>query len=96
MTTDRLTTEQLVAQMNVALKLPGVTNAWTMPIKARIDMLTTGIRTPVGIKIYGSDIKEIERIGTAIERDAANCRRHAERLRRAYVRRLLPRFRLEA
>ena len=54
--------------MNDALKLPGVTNAWTMPIKARIDMLTTGIRTPVGIKIYGSDIKEIERIGTAIER----------------------------
>ena len=54
--------------MNEALKLPGVTNAWTMPIKARIDMLTTGIRTPVGIKIYGADIKEIERIGTDIER----------------------------
>ena len=47
--------------------MPGVTNAWTMPIKARIDMLTTGVRTPVGIKIYGADIKEIERIGTEIE-----------------------------
>jgi Cu(I)/Ag(I) efflux system membrane protein CusA/SilA len=49
------------------LTLPGVSNAWTMPIKGRIDMLTTGVRTPVGIKIYGADIKEIERIGTDIE-----------------------------
>jgi Cu(I)/Ag(I) efflux system membrane protein CusA/SilA len=62
-----LTTERLVEQMNDALKLPGTTNAWTMPIKARIDMLTTGVRTPVGIKIYGSNIREIERIGTEIE-----------------------------
>jgi copper/silver efflux system protein len=66
-TSDRLSTEQLVSQMNEALKLPGTTNAWTMPIKARIDMLTTGVRTPVGIKIYGADIKAIERIGTEIE-----------------------------
>jgi Cu(I)/Ag(I) efflux system membrane protein CusA/SilA len=63
-----VSTDALVAEMNGALKLPGVTNAWTMPIKARIDMLTTGIRTPVGIKIYGADITEIERLGTAIER----------------------------
>ena len=67
-TSDRLSTEELVQQMNDALKLPGTANAWTMPIKARIDMLTTGVRTPVGIKIYGADIKEIERIGTEIER----------------------------
>jgi Cu(I)/Ag(I) efflux system membrane protein CusA/SilA len=53
--------------MNEALKLPGTSNAWTMPIKARIDMLTTGVRTPVGIKIYGANIHEIERIGTEIE-----------------------------
>jgi copper/silver efflux system protein len=66
-TDDRLSTEQLVSQMNDALKLPGTVNAWTMPIKARIDMLTTGVRTPVGIKIYGSNIREIERIGTEIE-----------------------------
>jgi Cu(I)/Ag(I) efflux system membrane protein CusA/SilA len=66
-TSDRLSTDQLVQDMNQALKLPGTTNAWTMPIKARIDMLTTGVRTPVGIKIYGSDIREIERIGTHIE-----------------------------
>jgi Cu(I)/Ag(I) efflux system membrane protein CusA/SilA len=66
-TSDRISTEALVAQMNEALRFPGVTNAWTMPIKARIDMLTTGVRTPVGIKIYGADIREIERIGTEIE-----------------------------
>ena len=63
----RLATDRLVDRMNAALKLPGVSNAWTMPIKARIDMLTTGVRTPVGIKIYGADIHEIDRIGTAIE-----------------------------
>lgn len=66
-TSDHLSTEQLVSELNEAVKIPGVTNAWTMPIKARIDMLTTGVRTPVGIKIYGDDIKVIERIGTAIE-----------------------------
>jgi Cu(I)/Ag(I) efflux system membrane protein CusA/SilA len=66
-TSDRLSTEQLVQEMNLGLKLPGTANAWTMPIKARIDMLTTGVRTPVGIKIYGADIHEIERIGTHIE-----------------------------
>jgi copper/silver efflux system protein len=66
-TSDRLSTEQLVQQMNDALTLPGTSNAWTMPIKARIDMLTTGLRTPVGIKIYGANIREIERIGTEIE-----------------------------
>ena len=53
--------------MNQALKIPGTSNAWTMPIKARVDMLTTGIRTPVGIKIYGADIKKIEDLGTQIE-----------------------------
>jgi Cu(I)/Ag(I) efflux system membrane protein CusA/SilA len=67
-TSDRLSTDQLVDEMNGALTLPGVTNAWTMPIKGRIDMLTTGVRTPVGIKVYGADIREIERIGTEIER----------------------------
>ena len=66
-TPDHISTEQLVNEMNDALTLPGVSNAWTMPIKARIDMLTTGVRTPVGIKVYGSDLKEIERIGTEIE-----------------------------
>jgi Cu(I)/Ag(I) efflux system membrane protein CusA/SilA len=53
--------------LDEAMRFPGVTNAWTMPIKARIDMLTTGVRTPVGIKIYGDDLVEIERIGQHIE-----------------------------
>ncbi|SPF54314.1 copper/silver efflux system, membrane component [Candidatus Sulfopaludibacter sp. SbA4] len=67
-TPGHISTEQLTTEMNEALRIPGVSNAWTMPIKNRIDMLTTGVRTPVGIKIYGADVKEIERIGTAIER----------------------------
>lgn len=66
-TPDHISTEELVSQMNEALQIPGASNAWTMPIKNRIDMLTTGIRTPVGIKIFGSDIREIERIGAQIE-----------------------------
>ena len=66
-TPDHISSEQLVDEMNQALKIPGTSNAWTMPIKARVDMLTTGIRTPVGIKIYGADIKKIEELGTQIE-----------------------------
>jgi Cu(I)/Ag(I) efflux system membrane protein CusA/SilA len=67
-TPDHISTDQLVTEMNDALRIPGVSNAWTMPIKNRIDMLTTGIRTPVGIKIYGSDLAQIERVGKEIER----------------------------
>jgi len=59
--------ERLVEEMHGKLSIPGVSNAWTMPIKARIDMLTTGIRTPAGVKIYGRDLAEIERIGLRIE-----------------------------
>jgi Cu(I)/Ag(I) efflux system membrane protein CusA/SilA len=64
---DRITTEELVTEMDQALQFPGVVNAWTMPIKARIDMLTSGVRTPVGIKIQGADLQEIERLGTHLE-----------------------------
>ena len=60
--------------MNEALQAPGLSNAWTMPIKARIDMLTTGVRTPVGIKIYGADIKKIEKLGTRDRKHAAGGR----------------------
>jgi Cu(I)/Ag(I) efflux system membrane protein CusA/SilA len=67
LTSDRISTEQLVNQLNSALKLPGVSNAWTMPIKARIDMLTTGIRTPLGLKISGDSLQTIEQIGTRVE-----------------------------
>jgi Cu(I)/Ag(I) efflux system membrane protein CusA/SilA len=66
-TPERISTEQLVDEMNQALRLPGASNAWTMPVKARTDMLTTGIRTPVGIKIYGSDINTIEHLGSQME-----------------------------
>ncbi len=66
-TPDHLSREELVSQMNEALKISGVSNAWTMPIKARIDMLTTGIRTPVGIKISGADLAVIEKLGARIE-----------------------------
>ena len=65
-TSDRLSQEQLVAELDRALQLPGVANAWTMPIKARTAMLTTGIRTPIGLKIAGADLREIDRIGTEI------------------------------
>ena len=67
-TPDHVSTEDLVNEMNEKLRIPGVSNAWTMPIKNRIDMLTTGVRTPVGIKVYGADLAEIERVGKDIER----------------------------
>ncbi|GLK77631.1 cation transporter [Methylopila jiangsuensis] len=62
-----VTTESLKAEMDRALQFPGVSNAWTMPIRARIDMLATGIRTPVGVKIFGSDLGEMERIAKRVE-----------------------------
>jgi Cu/Ag efflux pump CusA len=54
-------------EMDKALQFPGVSNAWTMPIRARIDMLSTGIRTPVGVKVFGTDLAEMERIARQIE-----------------------------
>jgi Cu(I)/Ag(I) efflux system membrane protein CusA/SilA len=66
-TPDTISTEELVGQMNEALKIPGVNNAWTMPIRGRIDMLTTGLRTPLGLKIAGADLQKIQAIGTEIE-----------------------------
>lgn len=63
-----LTIEQLRHELDQAVQIPGVTNAWVMPIKTRIDMLATGIKTPVGIKIAGADIKVIQRIGQDIEK----------------------------
>src|SRR5262249_55400957 len=63
----RISWQQLIEKMDHALQLPGATNAWTMPIKGRIDMLATGFRTPVGIKIFGPDLKEIEMVGKRLE-----------------------------
>jgi Cu(I)/Ag(I) efflux system membrane protein CusA/SilA len=62
-----MTTDKLIAEMDQALQFPGVANAWTMPIKARTDMLATGIRTPIGIKVFGSDLVEMERLARQIE-----------------------------
>jgi Cu(I)/Ag(I) efflux system membrane protein CusA/SilA len=62
-----MTMDRLIEEMDSVVRFPGITNSWTMPIKGRIDMLATGIRTPVGIKIFGSDLAELERIGRDIE-----------------------------
>jgi Cu(I)/Ag(I) efflux system membrane protein CusA/SilA len=62
-----VTVDSLKQEMDAALQFPGVSNAWTMPIRARIDMLSTGIRTPVGVKVFGTDLKEMERIAREIE-----------------------------
>jgi Cu(I)/Ag(I) efflux system membrane protein CusA/SilA len=64
---DRYSSDDLVNELNAQLQFPGQTNAWTMPIKNRIDMLTTGMRTPVGVKIFGKELTEIERIGRELE-----------------------------
>ncbi|RWE54162.1 CusA/CzcA family heavy metal efflux RND transporter [Mesorhizobium sp.] len=62
-----ITSESLKTEMDAALQFPGVSNAWTMPIRARIDMLSTGIRTPVGVKVYGTDLGEMENVARQIE-----------------------------
>ncbi|MEZ4600659.1 MAG: CusA/CzcA family heavy metal efflux RND transporter [Syntrophotaleaceae bacterium] len=67
-TPDHISSEQLISEMSVALQLPGLANGWTMPVKGRIEMLTTGMRTPVGLKISGADVGVIEEIGTQIEK----------------------------
>ena len=64
---DRITEDELVAEMNAALQLPGISNAWTMPIKGRLDMLSTGIRTPVGIKVSGADLTAIQSVALQVE-----------------------------
>ena len=62
-----VTTESLRQEMDAALQFPGVSNAWTMPIRARIDMLSTGIRTPVGVKVFGTDLAEMEAVARQVE-----------------------------
>jgi Cu(I)/Ag(I) efflux system membrane protein CusA/SilA len=64
---DNMTPEKLVEEMNNAIQIPGLTNAWTMPIKTRIDMLSTGIKTPVGIKIAGPDLNVLQDLGKQVE-----------------------------
>jgi Cu(I)/Ag(I) efflux system membrane protein CusA/SilA len=62
-----MTTDKLIAELDQALQFPGVANSWTMPIKARIDMLSTGIRTPIGIKVFGKNLDEMDRLAKEIE-----------------------------
>jgi Cu(I)/Ag(I) efflux system membrane protein CusA/SilA len=62
-----MTVDKLIAEMDKAMQIPGVSNAWTMPIKARIDMLATGIRTPIGIKVFGKNLGDIEKLAREIE-----------------------------
>ena len=66
-TPDRISQDELISQMNRALQLPGLAAGWTMPVKGRIEMLSTGLRTPLGLKISGSDLAQIEKIGIEIE-----------------------------
>jgi Cu(I)/Ag(I) efflux system membrane protein CusA/SilA len=80
-----MTVEKLIDEMDQALKIPGVSNSWTMPIRGRIDMLSTGIRTPVGIKILGPKLEAIEQIGQDIE----NAVRNVPGTRNAYSERIL-------
>ncbi len=92
---DHISAEELTDEMNRALKIPGVTNAWTMPIKNRIDMLSTGVRTPVGVKIFGNDLQEIQRLGETIEnllRNVPGTRSvYAERVASGYFLDIVPR-----
>jgi Cu(I)/Ag(I) efflux system membrane protein CusA/SilA len=64
---EHISWDELIAEMDRELQIPGNTNAWTMPIKARIDMLSTGVRTPVGIKVFGANLDVVQRIGEQIE-----------------------------
>ena len=70
--------------MNAAVQIPGLNNAWTMPIKTRIDMLATGIKTPVGIKIAGPDLAELERVAAEVEAVVKGVPGTLERLCRAH------------
>ena len=67
-----MTTQKIIEELDATVQYPGVTNAWVMPIKTRIDMLATGIKTPVGIKVAGADLDVIERIGREIEKVVMN------------------------
>jgi Cu(I)/Ag(I) efflux system membrane protein CusA/SilA len=71
---EHISWEELVAEMDRALQIPGNVNAWTMPIKARIDMLSTGVRTPIGVKVFGGDLSEIQEIGEEIEKSLRDVR----------------------
>ncbi|OGA37344.1 MAG: cation transporter [Betaproteobacteria bacterium RIFCSPLOWO2_12_FULL_62_13b] len=89
-----MTIDKLIAEMDRAVQMPGISNAWTMPIKARIDMLSTGIRTPIGIKVFGKDLAEMERLAKQIEAVVKTVRgttsAYAERITGGYFLDIVP------
>jgi copper/silver efflux system protein len=89
-----MTTDKLIAELDKALQFPGVSNAWTMPIKARTDMLSTGIRTPVGVKVYGRDLAEIENLSRQVEEAVhtvpGTSSAYAERINGGYYLEIVP------
>jgi Cu(I)/Ag(I) efflux system membrane protein CusA/SilA len=89
-----VTIDSLTAEMNKALQFPGISNAWTMPIKARIDMLSTGIRTPIGVKVYGPDLTGIDRLSREIESALravpGTSSAYAERVQNGYYLEIIP------
>ena len=89
-----MTMDKLIAELDRAVQIPGVSNAWTMPIKARIDMLSTGIRTPVGIKVFGKDLDELDRVAKSIESVVKNVpgttSAYAERMTGGYYLDIVP------
>ncbi|MCK0511617.1 efflux RND transporter permease subunit [Aromatoleum buckelii] len=90
-----MTTDKLIAEMDAALKFPGVANSWTMPIKARLDMLATGIRTPIGVKVFGNDLATIEQVAKDVEAAVRNVpgasSAYAERVSGGYYLDIVPR-----
>jgi Cu(I)/Ag(I) efflux system membrane protein CusA/SilA len=89
-----MTLNKLIAELDASLQFPGVSNAWTMPIKARIDMLSTGIRTPVGVKIFGKDLVTLERLAKEIEatlrKVPGTASAYAERVNSGYFLEIIP------
>ncbi len=89
-----MTPEKLVDEMDKAVKMPGIANSWTMPIRARIDMLSTGIRTPIGVKVFGPDLAGIERIARQVEQAVKSVpgtrSAYAERITGGYYLTLIP------
>ena len=89
-----LTVDKLIAEMDLALQFPGVSNSWTMPIKARIDMLATGIRTPIGIKVFGKNLEGIEdvarQVEAAVKKVPGTTSAYAERITGGYYLDIVP------
>ena len=90
-----MTWEKLIAEMNANIKTPGMANIFWMPIQTRTEMLTTGFRTILGVKVFGADLKEIENVAVQIEHALSDFPEHAQRLRGAHHGRILPRLRGE-